>query len=138
MKKKKNKIWPHDKVYVRLGISKVHGIGVFAIRDIPRGVKIFAGENEETVWVSRKQVEKLAPELRRLYEDFCILDGDEYGAPKTFNNLSVGWYLNHKAQGANVRCNRNYDFVSKRLIRKGEELTTDYWAICDKPFMHKK
>jgi SET domain-containing protein len=128
--KRKNKT-PHDNAYTRLGISKIQGIGVFAIRDIPNNKKIFAGETSKLIWFSKKKVDQLEPALRRLYEDFCILEGDKYGAPDNFNNISIGWFLNHSAKTPNVRCNRNCDYVSTRKIKAGEELSVDYSSFAE-------
>lgn len=32
---------PHERVFARLGISPISGVGVFAIRDIPQGTDLF-------------------------------------------------------------------------------------------------
>jgi hypothetical protein len=42
---------PHIGVFVRLKPSRLHGIGVFAIRDIPRGTYVFQPDSEELLWV---------------------------------------------------------------------------------------
>ena len=49
---------PRRGVYVRLKPSRLHGsgIGVFAIRPIAKGMNIFAGENEEIVWMQKAQL----------------------------------------------------------------------------------
>ena len=39
---------PHDDVFVRIQPSPIHGLGVFAIRDIPKDNKIF-GDDDETI-----------------------------------------------------------------------------------------
>jgi hypothetical protein len=44
---------PHEGVYTRIGRSRTHGVGVIAIRPIPRGTLVFGGESERVVWVSR-------------------------------------------------------------------------------------
>ena len=31
-----------DKVYIRIGVSKVHGVGLIAIKEIPKGVNPFS------------------------------------------------------------------------------------------------
>ncbi len=87
---------PHQSVYVRLGLSAAHGIGVFAIRDIPEGTNIFANDTVELVWVSRAELEASNPTAaeRRLYHDFGIARGDRIGCPVNFHNLTPGWYLN--------------------------------------------
>lgn len=126
MSVKKKIITPHANVYVRLAPSKRHGVGVFAIRDIPANKRVFLGEKQEAVAYSVKKVKKLEPSLRRLYEDFCVQENGYYGAPASFNNLSIGWFINHNTKNPNLHCNRAYEFVSNRKITTGEELTVNY------------
>ena len=47
------KILPHVKVYTRLGPSKIHGVGVFAILPIKKGTYIFYGDDEDMVWINK-------------------------------------------------------------------------------------
>ena len=121
---------PHDGVYARIARSRIHGVGVRAIRDIPAGTAVFGGEDERVVWVSRGAVRRLPRPLRQLYEDFAMLWGDRYGVPRTMNMLSVGWYLNHSDQ-PNVAADESGRFHSLRRIRKGEELAADYRTFSD-------
>ena len=121
---------PHDGVYARIGRSRIHGVGVVAIRDIPAGTAIFRGESERVVWVSRAAVRRLPRALRQLYVDFAMVWGDRFGVPRTMNMLSVGWYLNHSDR-PNVAADESGRFHSLRRIRKGEELTADYRTFTD-------
>jgi len=121
---------PHDGVYARIGRSRIHGVGVLAIRDIPRGTRLFRGEDERVVWVRVTRIRRLPVELRRLYTDFGMAWGQRIGVPRTLNMLSVGWYLNHSAQ-PNTRCDEDGRFYALRRIRKGEELTADYRTFSD-------
>jgi SET domain-containing protein len=123
---------PHEGVYARIGRSRIHGVGVLAIRDIPAGTRVFRGEDERVVWVSRATVRRLPEPLRRLYEDFGQLWGERLGVPRTFNMLSVGWYLNHSDR-PNVAADDDGRFHALRRIRKGEELTADYRTFADAP-----
>lgn len=116
---------PHDDVYARIGRSRIHGVGVLAIRDIPRGTRLFRGEDERVVWVRRGIIRRLPRELRRLYTDFGMAWGERIGVPRTLNMLSVGWYLNHSGR-PNTRADEDGRFYALRRIRKGEELTADY------------
>ena len=116
---------PHDGVYARIGRSRIHGVGVLAIRDIPRGTQIFRGEDERVVWVRLARIRRLPRELRKLYTDFGMAWGQRIGVPRTLNMLSVGWYLNHSAR-PNTRADEDGRFYALRRIRKGEELTADY------------
>jgi hypothetical protein len=126
---------PHEGVYVRLGLSPVHGIGVFAIRPIPQGTDIFANDSVPLVWVSKAELARadLTPAERALYHDFGINRGDRIGCPANFHNLTPGWYLNQPAAGAmaNVRSDPQLRFFALRDIAEGEELCIDYAGFSD-------
>lgn len=121
---------PHHGVYARLGISAVHGIGVFAIQPIPAGTDLFANDTVEMVWVDRAAVENggLSEAERRFYHDFGVARGDKVGCPVNFHNLTPGWYLNEPAEGeeANVAVDEDLTFTARRDIAEGEELTVRY------------
>lgn len=117
---------PHRGVFTRLRPSKVHkgGVGVFAIRPIPKGTNIFAGESEKLVWTDADRV-PTERSLKKLYTDFGVLRDKRYATPASFNSLGPGWYLN-SSKKPNVECNENMDFKAIRNIKTGEELTADY------------
>ena len=123
---------PHEGVYARIGRSRVHGVGVIAIRDIPAGTLVFGGEDERVVWVSRADVRRLPAPLRSLYEDFAMLWDGRLGVPRSLNRLSVGWYVNH-SDSPNLASGDDARFRALRRIRRGEELTADYRTFADEP-----
>ncbi len=116
---------PHYGVYTRLAPSGLHGIGVFAIKPVPKGTYIFYGDDAPLAWLEKIKIQKLPPEIKKLYMDFCVRRGTKYGCPKNFNQLTVPWYLNH-SKHPNVGCDKKYNFFTLRNIRKGEELLADY------------
>ena len=119
---------PDVNSFTRLRPSSIHGVGVFAIRDIPKGMNIFCDDRSEMVWIKSSEIEGKNGEIRKLYGDFCIIKNGKYGCPKGFNNLTVSWYINEPADGKEsnvVRCHE-YDFEAARDIQAGEELTVDY------------
>lgn len=116
---------PHLGVYTRLRPSEHHGVGVFAIRGIPAGTRLFLGDDENLIWIPQRSLGHLPAEVRRLYDDFAVLKDGHYGCPRNFNLMTVAWYLN-ESRKPNVRCDSNYDFFAARDIRAGEELTADY------------
>jgi hypothetical protein len=120
---------PHEGVCTRLMPSKIHkdGIGVFAIKYIPKGTEIFAGDDSELVWLESRELDGLPTNIRQLYDDFCVIKdkGRHYGCPKNFNCMTVGWYLNH-SKNPNVESDDQFNFLAKRDISEGEELTVDY------------
>jgi hypothetical protein len=123
----------HKNVYARLRPSKLHakGVGVFAICKILKGTKIFAGENEEILWTPEEKLPKRGVH-RKLYDDFCIIKEKRYGSPTNFNRLTAAWFLN-ESKNPNIACDDNYEFVSLRNIKAGEELTVDYATFSDYP-----
>src|SRR6476469_4926115 len=121
---------PHEGVYVRLGLSAIHGIGVFAIRVIPRGTNIFANDKVEMTWVDKADLAAAhpTPAERSFYEDFGIQSGDRIGCPVNFHNLTPGWYRHEPAPGeeAKVASDAAFNFTAARDIEEGEELTIRY------------
>ena len=132
MQNQNNGKMPHHGVYARLRPSRIHGVGVFAIREIPKGTYIFPEDNEELVWINRSTFRNLEPEERRLYDDFCIIRGDLYGCPRSFNKLTPVWYFNESST-PNVAADEAYRFYALRDIKKDEELTADYASYSDRP-----
>ena len=123
---------PHSAVYARLQASPLHGVGVFAIKDIPKGTYIFPEDDEELIWIHKRMLADLSAEERKLYDDFCIISGDLYGCPKSFNTLTPAWYFN-ESSAPNVEADKDYRFYALRAITKGEELTVDYSSYSDRP-----
>lgn len=111
----KPEILPHSSTYTRVGVSKIPGasVGVFAIRPIPKSILIFSDENTEIIWLShselKKKLENEPDEIKQLYDDFCVVKGDQIACPVSFNHLSPAWYLNH-SKNPNVGCDENLDF----------------------------
>ena len=124
------KKFSHENAYTRLGVSKIHGIGVFATRNIEKDTNLFTDDTSKMIWLNKSETDMLhlSKETKKLYEDFCVIKDGKYGCPENFNNLTVSWYLNEPQKGnrPNVYCDSNYDFFASRDIQEGEELTVDY------------
>jgi len=123
---------PHQDVYTRLGRSRRHGIGVFAIRTIPKGTFVFPEDHERMIWVPEAKVRNLPKALKSFYDDFSIIRNGRYGSPRRFDALTPAWYLNHSNQ-PNLAADRSYRFYALRDIREGEELTVDYNTYSELP-----
>lgn len=118
---------PHIGVCARLRPSSIHGIGCFAIIDIPAGTELFPNSSGEMTWVRKNELYNLPTEIVKMYEDFGVERGGLMGCPLSFNCLDTSWYLNH-SDTPNARCNieQDYDFYAMRDIKKGEEITVNY------------
>ena len=126
---------PHEGVSVRLGVSPIHGIGVFAQQPIAAGTNVFPNDTREISWAPRSLLtdQSLLPFQRRFYEDFAIRLADQLGCPANFNLLTVGWYVNEPAEGLdpNLVPTANFDLLALRDIQAGEELTVRYASFCE-------
>ncbi|KAF4660898.1 hypothetical protein FOZ61_003690 [Perkinsus olseni] len=147
-----------DGPVVKLGVSRIHGVGVFAVTAISSGVDPFRaavsegskGSDDQYEIVSDKELLEVSPEVRELCFSFFAPftateddyspevgeDGKIYPVNATgLNTLDVSWYLNHS------ECHPNVELVepkgpgefntyrTKRDIQAGTELTIDYHQL---------
>lgn len=124
--------------YCRLMPSKLHGIGTFAIKTIPKNTTLFVhsgknkcGYNSKTYKLTKEEVNKLPKESAKLIKDFFGKENDNsYYVPKNgINSLDISYYMNHSNK-PNVRI--VYDecewstFKTNKIIKKNEELLICY------------
>ena len=117
------------KVLIELVPSRIDGVGVRAVVELSPDQRIADGieESDFHKLISWVHLGKYAEAVRAKIDAFCIGTSDGFIPPEAldFNKLSVEWYLNHACDG-NVGFNDKGDFVARREIAKGEELTYDY------------
>jgi SET domain-containing protein len=75
--------------------------------------------------VPKEDIQGLPPEIKKMYQDFCVLGGDHYVCPESLNQLTIAWYLN-SSKTPNVAADEDLRFYAIREITAGEELTVDY------------
>ena len=122
-----------ESTYVMIKASPVHGIGVFAIRDIPKGTQdIFSQGIGEWIEVSKKEVDALPKHSRDLVENHCLFDDKSYFIPDYgFKLVDLVIYLNHSDTPNVVSINDGERFEAIRDIACGEELFVDYGTIVE-------
>lgn len=122
-----------QETYVALKPSPVHGIGVFAIRDIPKGCcTIFSKAAGEWIKLSFEEVEQLPAHSRNLIETYCLYNETHYFVPDYgFKLMDLVLYLNHSADPNIVSINDGEQFEALRDIREGEELLVNYGTIAE-------
>jgi SET domain-containing protein len=119
--------------YVMIKPSPLHGIGVFAIRDIPKGTRdLFSQGVGEWIKLTIAEVEALPKHSRDLVENHCLFDEDYYYVPDYgFKLVDLVIYLNHSDTPNIISINEGEFFEAIRDITAGEELLLDYGTIVD-------
>lgn len=119
--------------YVMIRPSSVHGIGVFAVRTIPKGCRsIFSKEPGEWVRLSFEEVAALPEASRYMIETYCLFDDKDYFVPAGgFKTMDIALYLNHSGEPNILSIDEGAEFEAIRDIQPGEELFIDYGTIVD-------
>ncbi len=122
-----------QETYAALKPSAVHGIGVFAIRDIPKGCRtIFSRNVGEWVKLPIAEVEKLPEHSRSLIETYCLYDETDYYVPDYgFKVMDIVNYLNHSSDPNIISVNDGEYFEALKDIPAGKELFVDYGEIVE-------
>jgi hypothetical protein len=116
--------------HCRLQPSAIHGIGVFAVRDIPKGKNPFNTIPKYSAFgyvrITEDELDALPSRLSEAIRALFIpTDGVMHIPNHGLNVIRLNSYLNHSAK-PNMRTSDGYDFVARRKISIGEELTVDY------------
>ena len=119
--------------YVMIKPSPLHGIGVFAIRDIPKGTSnIFSKGVGDWIKVSKEEVDALPQHSKDLIENHCLFNEDFYFIPDYgFKLVDLVIYLNHSETPNVISLNDGEEFEAIRDIAIGEELLVDYGTIVE-------
>ncbi len=120
-----------SETFVALKPSAVHGIGVFAITDIPKGCRAIFSRNEAK-WIRLPihEVEKLPVHSRSLVETYCLYDDEDYFVPDYgFKIMDLVNYLNHSSAPNIISVNDGEYFEAIVDISAGSELFVDYGEI---------
>ena len=114
-------------VYCKLGVSTIHGVGVFALRDIPKGtqpLQSMASRKEKKF--SRAELKEIPNSVRKHLADFCLIESGRVFVPEIgMNAVNISVYLNH-SKTPNLFFNKQEVLEALRDITRGEELTIDY------------
>jgi SET domain-containing protein len=119
--------------YVAIKPSPVHGIGVFAIVDIPKGCRnMFSKSLGTWIKLSYAEVAKLPPYSQNLVETYCLYDESDYYVPDHgFKIMDLVFYLNHSSAPNIVSINHGEYFEAMVDIPAGTELLINYGEIVE-------
>lgn len=110
-------------VKVRIEPSSIHGVGVFAMRNIKKGEKLYMRYIPNLFDLPYEKFNKLRPEVAQLLVERwpTIVKGSKFLYPDT----QMGSYLNHSSRP-------NYNAKQDMAIRdlaKGDEILEDYKKV---------
>lgn len=125
----KEKLHEHLKehVYCKLGVSPIHGIGVFALRDIPKGtLPLRSMVSKKEVKFSRIELKSVPSTVRKHLNMFCLVEKGRVFVPEIgMNAVNLFIYLNH-SKSPNLFYNEDGELEAMVDIAKGDEVTIDY------------
>lgn len=129
MSKLKNRLLNHlkNELFCQIKQSPIHGVGVFAIRPIPKGIDPFRTlKKEREIKFHIDILDKLHPEVAKQMRRFCYYNDEFiYLSSMGLNQMNMIIYLNH-SKSPNVKLQKMGGSVTLRKIKKGEELTINY------------
>lgn len=110
----------NDIVKIKLAPSFIDGIGVFALRNLKKGEKIYADAIPNAFDIPYKKFKDLRPDVREIILSHWpnVINGAHFLYPVT----KMTAFINHSDDP-------NYDQVKDEMIKSvniGEEITVDY------------
>jgi SET domain-containing protein len=124
-----------NNTYVMLKPSPLEGVGVFAIRDIPKGCRDMFGKpdaTDEWITLTKTEVAALPSSARFMIGNYCLYDQDHYFVPAHgFKKMDVALFLNHSDSPNIISINDGDYFEAISDIKAGEELVIDYGEIVE-------
>lgn len=132
-----------NNTWVALGASPIHGVGVFAIKDIPKGCReMFVLGNDDFIKISRAELSDVSIEAMELIERYCVYDeenGGSFWVPDYgFKIVDLVNYLNHSKKPNIISIDNGEYFEAINDIKRGEELLIDYDEITDDAEEHEQ
>ena len=124
------------RTHCRPGVSKIHGVGLFAIKPIKKGTSIMKmcpvqGCWKPMDWIAENNVH---PNNVRMMQDFFCSSKFSplthvFIPDETFDSFHAQTFLNHSLD-PNVFINQNYCIEALRDIEESEEMTENYLDLC--------
>jgi SET domain-containing protein len=117
----------NQEVYCRLRPSGSHGVGVFAIKDIPAGINPFPGAFEGTyIEVTEEELRSAPHGVQEMIRAYCVCEDGLWLVPNEgLNRIDVSFFINH-SKNPNVATEDGEIFITLRAIKVGEEIVSDY------------
>lgn len=119
----------HNDIYCKLAPSPIHGVGVFALKDIPIYTVIFR-VNPKTITVESKFLNRIHTNVAHYYNSMLLSTADTIEIPEMgMGVIPTSYYLNHSEE-SNAKIDiENKLIVAKKNIYEGEEVTINYKGL---------
>jgi SET domain-containing protein len=136
MKELKQKILNNLKnTYCRIKKSRLQGIGVVAIRDIPKGANPFKGIKKQR-W-TKFHIDELAnldSVVLEMADSFFVIkkNGFVWIPECGLSGMDISFFLNDSKKPNLKTTDDGNNFVTLKKIKKGEELTVAYSTYDEK------
>lgn len=111
---------------VSLRPSKIHGLGCFAEEDIPKGKPVWVFDERIDLRIPHSELGNFLPHIREYLK--------EYGYEEIYEGQKVivlcgdfSKHMNHSDQPNLIQDEENKINIAARIIKKGEELTCNYF-----------
>jgi len=120
-----------NKIYFEVAPSKITGVGLIAIRDIPKGTFLFKATNPEVKYYTYKYLRDNGIPLSviKMIKKYFANDKKGIELPIDFYDdtfLQIVFYINHSNNPNVKHIDSSNSYVTKRKIKKNEELTINY------------
>lgn len=112
-------------VKTKLGLSRVHGIGLFAAQFIPQGTVTWEYSPEFDTAYDEDDIARMSPPAREQFLKYTYFDKEIGRYVLCFDDMR---FINHCSHLPNITSTPRRD-VAARDIQEGEELLCDYSCI---------
>ena len=121
--------------YCRIKPSPVEGVGVFAIRDIPKGINPFQGiQKQKWFELDMGDIKIKDKEILKMMDDFFVIEENKKVLipENTLNGMDISFFVNHSENPNIETTDGGFTFKTLRKIMKGDELIVSYATYDDK------
>ena len=115
-----------ENTWARIKPSKIHGVGVFAVRKISSGTNLFPETKVNFEFITWNQLGHVSPSIRKMIHDFFVDNDFGFWCPdQSLNQLNLSFYLNHSTT-PNCYHSEAGEIFAVKDISIGQELTLNY------------
>lgn len=120
-------------VYCRIRCSSIHGVGVYAIRTIPKGTNPFQqSKTRHHLPIKLEELKQLDPHVAKLVRDYYTVEGEEiFVSADGINVFDFSYFINHSDVPNVIVVDDGKTYLALRDIQVGEELCVNYKEFAD-------